>query len=227
MNAIIQPIVQNGIPTELIYFLLAIPFVVMIITFARHLLGMKLLGIYVLISMAYILGFSLREYSLLSAALGIGVLVFIYLLSYFIKRLTVELDLHYFSRVSLVLTIISILLVVALLVVGRFQNIVEILKLPEIKPFALVIGVFLSEHFSSNQTQKGIKKSRELFVYSLLLTFVIGSIISWHRFESLVMNYPYITLGFMLLTLIFGRYKGARLSEMVRFREIKSERFND
>jgi hypothetical protein len=227
MNALIQTIVGNGIPVDLIYFLLTIPLIVTVATFARHMIGLKLLGIYEITTMSIIIGFILKEYTPISLAVGIGLLAFIFFISYFIKKITVHLNLHYFSRISIIISLVSLLLVSVLLVIGRFGEVVQKLKLNEISPFTFVIGVILSESFSSTQTQKGFKKSRVLFMNTLLLSLLIGLLISWNDFQTLILNAPYLTIGFVILTLMFGRYKGIRLLEFLRFTDMKFEKYND
>lgn len=197
---------------------------VMVGTFARHVLGIKVLGMSVIVSIVYVAGFLLRRYSLLSVGLTAGIIIFIYLFSYYVKRLTIHLGLHYFARISIVITMISLVLLAILVIAGRYVNIVDAGKLSEISPLAVVIAVMLSEHFSSNQTQKGIKKSRQLFINSLILAIGLGFLLSWDPFESFVLNTWYLVFVYMILTFLFGKYTGMRLNEMFRFRDIKIER---
>ena len=138
-----------------------------------------------------------------------------------------EFGLHYFSRISLVITMISVLLLLVLIGIGTQQDLVKTLKLEQINSFAVITAVFLSEHFSSNQTQKGIKKSRGLFLNSLVLASLLAVLIGWSRFEGFMLQYPYMTLVFMLFTFLFGKYKGIRINEVLRFRDIKFESTND
>jgi hypothetical protein len=227
MDSIIQQVITNGVSPDLIYFLLIMPLVVMVATLGRHVLGLKLLGIYVILSMTYILGFIVDNNTVLSVSMGTGILVFIYLFSYYIKKLTINLGLHYFSRISLVITMISILLVVCLIIVGMYPWIIGYVKLSTLNPFALIMAVFLGEHFSSNQTQKGIKTSRILFLNSLVLSLLVGALISIDDFGSFILKYPYLALVFMLFTFMAGKYKGMRVSELVRFGNISVEDSND
>ncbi len=220
MNSIIQPIISNGLPSDLIFFLLAVPFVVMVVTFSRHILGLKTLGIFEVVSMSFVIGFILRQYSFFSMLMGLLILIFVYSFTYFIKRLTIRLGLHYFARVSLVISLISISLLIILLLLSAYSNFLDELKLSQVSPFAIIIAVFMSEHFASNQTQKGIKTSRSLFASSLMLALLLGLIISWDVSERIMMNYPYFSILFMLGTLFFGLYKGMRLSELLRFKDL-------
>lgn len=224
MHSILQTIISNGVPVDLVYFLLTVSFVVMVATFARHVLGMKVMEMHVILSVSYVLAFLLRDNSLFSISLGLGVILFIYFFSYYIKRLTLILGLHYFARISVVITMISILLLAALFVAGQYPNLIDLSKLNLINPLGIVLAVLLSEHFSSNQTQKGIKKSRFLFFNSLFLSLLVSLTISWYQFEWALLRYPYVIVLFMLLTFLFGRYKGMRVSEFARFRDIKLDR---
>jgi hypothetical protein len=223
MNNIFSPLLQNGISSDVVYFLLLIPFIVMVATFARHVIGIKIFSMFVFVAMTFVAGFLLRRYSVLSIVTGVGVLIFIYFFSYFIKRFTNTLSLHYFSRISMVVTMISILLLGILTIVGRYENVVRYLELDKITPFTLVFAVLLSEYFSSNQTQKGFKTSRALFAYSTFLAIVIGLLISWNTFEWFMFKYPVVIFIFMLFTIMIGKYKGLRITEVGRFREVDLE----
>jgi hypothetical protein len=224
MQSVLQVVINNGVPADLIYFLLMVPFIVMVGTFVRHVLGMKVLGMSVIVSMAYIAAFLLREYSLLSVSIGTGVIVFIYLFSYYVKRLTIHLGLHYFSRISIVITMISLSLLAILVIAGRFPELVDSAKLYETSPFAVVIAVLLSEHFSSNQTQKGIKKSRQLFLNSLIVAFLVGLLVSWDPFQTFSFENWYLVFAWMIMTFLFGKYTGMRVNELFRFRDIKLDK---
>lgn len=221
MNYFVQQLVANGIHPDVIYFLLVVSFVVMIATIVRHIFGIKILGMYAFVSMTFVIAFLLRAYSSLSIALSVGILIFIYFFSYFVKRLTIKLNLHYFSRISVVITMISFFLLILLFLAGQNNDLVNNLKLNEITPFAIVIAVMLSEHYSSHQTQKGYKTSRKMFLNTLTLSILTGTLISWDTFELYSLRYPYTVLAFMLVSLLAGRYKGLRVSEILRFSKIQ------
>ena len=227
MNALIQTIVGNNVPVDLIYFLLTIPLIVTVATFSRHIIGLKLLGIYEITTMTVIIGFILKEYTPISLAVGIALLSFVFFVSYLIKKITVNLNLHYFSRISIILSLVSLLLVTILIVLGRFSEAVRQIKLNEVSPFTFVIAVILSENFSSTQTQKGFKKSRILFINTLVLSLLTGLLISWDDFQTLMLNAPYLSIISVIFTLMFGRYKGIRLLEFLRFTDMKFEKYND
>lgn len=217
----------NGISSDVIYFLLLVPFVVMVATVARHVVGLKIFSMFVFVAMTFTVGFLLRRYSFLSLIVSGCILIFIYLFSYFIKRFTNSLALHYYARISLVVSLISILLLILLTVVGRYENMVQGLNLDKVTPIALVIAVLLSEYFSSNQTQKGFKASRMLFAYSILLAMVVGILVSWNEFENFMFKYPYVVLSFMMVTFLVGKYKGLRVTEVRRFGDVEVEQGGD
>jgi hypothetical protein len=221
MDNIFEPIFTNGIPVDLVYFLLIVPFIVMVGTFARHVLGLKIFTMFVFVSMTMIIGLLIRENSWLSMSVGIGLLVFIYFFSYFVKKLTNTFSLHYYARISLVVSMISILLLSIVALAGRNQMIVESIQLDKVFSYAIILGVLLSEFYSSNQTQKGFRASRVMFLWSICFAFIIGSLISWNRFEGFMLKYPFIVIIFMLLTYLFGNYKGLRFSEIRRFKDVE------
>lgn len=220
MNSIFANLINNGIPSDVLYFLVSISFVTMIVTFSRYMLGLKLLGMYVVVVMVYAIGFLIRDYSLLSVGVGMLILSLIYTFSYFIKRFTVQLSLHSFARISLVVSLVSVFLLAIIMIAGQFQSLFDLSKLNLLRSFPVIMMVMLSEYFSSHQTQKGIKKSRAAFINSLVISGLAGLVLSLNEVESFLMSQPYVILTFILLTILFGRYKGLRLAEVFRFKGI-------
>ncbi|MFW5720439.1 MAG: 7TM domain-containing protein [Candidatus Dojkabacteria bacterium] len=224
MDNILIPVLALGIPSDFVYFMLIIPFVVMLATIARHMLGVKVLGMYTYVSMTFVIAFFLRKHSFLSVSISIGLLFFVYFFSYFIKSLTVKMRLHYFARISVVISLISILLLTLIIVLAQFPEVIDKLELSKASPFAVLIIVLLSEHFSSHQTQKGFRNSRRTFVFTIFLALITGLLLSWERFEYFAMDYPYIVFVFIFIIFIAGKYKGLRLNELIRFRSISTQK---
>lgn len=221
MNTIFFPLLENGIPLDVVYFLLLIPFIVMVATIARHVVGIKIYSVFAVVGMTLAIAFLLRSYSLLSAGMGFGILLLVYFLSYWVKRFTNDLGLHYLSRISVVVSIISLVLLLVLLVAGRYTNLVSFLQLDKLSPFALVYAVLLSEFFSSNQSQKGFRASRVQFSFSLLLSLVLGFMISLDQFENILLKFPFLALLFVFGTFFAGQYRGLRVTELQRFKDIE------
>lgn len=120
------------------------------------------------------------------------------------------------------------ILVLIMIALTNVPEIEHYAKLTMFDPFAVLMALALSDSFASHQTQKGIKNSRRLFLNTLLIAIPTALLVSWFEFQKIVIEYPYIILAFVALTLLIGRYTGMRLNEVFRFRDVaNSEADND
>lgn len=196
-------------------------------TTVRHFLGIKVMSLYVYILMSFVVAFSVSNNSVVSLIIGSISIIITYILSYYVKRLANDAGLHYFARVSVVLGLVSLLIFSVIFTLdifldGDIKNVIEMFN-----ALILIMIVVLCEYFASNQTQKGIKKSRVLFINTLIISILTGSLISWTGFEKFLLNNAYISFIALVMIFIVGRYTGFRINELFRFNDISSESKND
>lgn len=210
----------DGMNRMLVYFLLLVPFIALIGTVARHLIGIKTLNLGVFLSMVYVLAFLVQEHSLYSVALGLVLILFIYFFSYLVKSFTIDAGMHYYARISFVLTSISIVVVLAFLGAYQIDFIRQNADYSLLNPFAVVLVVALGEQFSSHQIQKGFKTSRGMFINTLFLAGIVGFLASLKWTENFILSYPYLVFIILLLSYYIGKYQGMRLNELFRFQSV-------
>lgn len=212
----------SGLSPQIIYFLLVAPIIVAVGTFGRHLIGLKLMSINVLLSLVYVLAFIVPDNTMASIILGLVLSVFIYFCSYYVKKLSINAGMHYFARISFVIAVIALISLGVLAVSVYFLNLQSHMDFAKVNPFAVVLLVALSEFFSSNQIQKGIKISRMLFINTLALGVGTAFLVSLYSFQRFLLDYPVIIL-FVIISLFFiGKYSGMRLNEVLRFSSIST-----
>lgn len=207
----------SGLNLHLIYFLLVMPVIVMIGAFLKLFLGIRIMSLNVLLTLTYALAFLVPDNTLASVVLGSVITIFVYFFSYYIKRLTINAVVHHLSRIAFVIATISIIVLATLSSFVYFTDLERIVNVIEINPFGLIMLVILSEFFSANQVQKGIKTSRTLFINTLAVSIGTSLLISFSMFEAFLLQYPIIVL-FIIVSLFFiGQYSGMRVSEFIRF----------
>lgn len=218
---------NEGVNNLLIYSLLVIPIIVAFGTIARHFIGMKMMSLTVLLITSYVFAFLFADNTFLSIGIGLLLVIFIYFFSYLVKNFIVNGGLHYFSRISLIISFVSLLSLFIILVAAKFLNFGEYSSYLSMNPFCVVLAVVLSEYFSASQIQKGFKTSRMLFWNTLFLSIFIAGLISWRGFQVFVFKYPFIILFFVLISYLIGRYQGVRLTEVLRFNSVANENSKD
>lgn len=218
---------DEGINSLLIYSLLVIPVIVSFGAMARHFIGLKMMSLTVLLIVTYVLAFLFIDNTLMSIGIGLLLLIFIYFFSYLIKKLTVSAGLHHFSRIALVISFVSLFSLILILFSAKYLNFSQYTAYLVINPFCVVLAVVLSEFFSASQIQKGFKTSRLLFWNTLIVGILTAMLISWHVFQEFLFKYPYIVLGFILLSYLIGMYKGVRITEVLRFSSVANHNNKD
>lgn len=228
LNTFVTPM---GMNLSLIYFLLVIPFISLIGTMSRHWLGFKSMSLGVLLAMSFVFAFIVEMNSLYSFAVAFVLIIFIYYCSYFVKKFTLSMGMHYYARIAFVISTISI--IVLLIFLGLYQ--IEFIRMNynylAINSFAVILAVALAEQFASHQTQKGLKTSRGMFFTTLLMAGLIGFLISLEVVKNVIFDYPYLIFLALLINFLMGKYQGMRLNEVVRFQHVansdSSEEKND
>jgi hypothetical protein len=115
---------------------------------------------------------------------------------------------------------VSIVVVLVFLGLSQIEFITMNFDYSSINPFAIVLSVALAEQFSSHQIQKGIKTSRNMFFNTVLLSVILGLIVSMNWTENLILTYPYLVFLALIITYFIGKYQGIRLNEVLRFQSI-------
>lgn len=219
--------VEMGLSPQIIYLLLIIPLIVMVATITRHILGFKVISVFSFVAMTAFLAFFIEGDPYVSILIGGLLLNFIYFFSYFIKKISLITELHYFARISLLYSLISIVFLLILAGLTHSPRAFQNLNLSQIATFLVLTGVILSEVFSSNQTQKGFRRSRISFFFTLIISMLLSLLITWDIFAEFIFHQFYVSFIFVILTFLAGRYKGLRFTEFIRFKSIKTDSLED
>jgi len=206
---------MNGIPEETFYLLLVLPFVVLVITFFRYIIGLKSFSIYEPLIIAYALYFISPNF-LTGLKFGIPFIFSIWLVGEVLGRIFKNSRMHHFSIISIKLSVASILVIgvlAAAVFFGR-TGFFTIGALP------LLIIITMLEAVSVFQVRKGNFQANMLTVETLLIAVISYAVISAHWFMNILLDYYYLALIPLFLNYLIGKYAGLKLSELVRFRNI-------
>lgn len=209
MNTLVQFMAANGVPVDTIILILMVPVVATVIAISRLIFGVKGFGIYTPVIITFALVETGLKYGL---AIFILVLLTGTLMRYVLKRFRI-LSL---PRFAIVLSIVAIVILL-LFAEGAYSHRTGLIT---VSIFPILIMITLVEKFVAAQIEKGPKTAIRLSVETLILAVVCYYLATWPWWQEVLYNYPYIIFGLIILNVLLGRYRGLRLSEYIRFREV-------
>lgn len=192
--------------------LLAVPIGALIVVFLRNVIGVQTFGTFmpVLIALAF------RETRLLWGVLLFTVLVFIGLsFRFYMERLRLLLV----PRLASVLTIVVLLMVAVSLLSQRLGFEIGL----SVGLFPMVIMTMTIERMSIVWEERGPADAIKQGLGSLIVAASCYLVMGLAIVEHLVFVFPELLLVTLAATLLLGRYTGYRLTELVRFREMRGE----
>jgi len=209
MTNLIPHLISQGIPQQVILYVLIVPLLASLISFLRQFVGMKSLGVYhpLLLTFAFV-GLGIGK--------GLTVFLVVVVLANIISYLVKKFSLLYLPRTTIVLTTttVSVLALVLLVLLSGYQ-----INLQEY--FPLVIILALSDRLVSSQIKRNLKRSLFLIAGTLVASVIGYYLVNFKNLQYLILAYPFIYLFFILVINIFlGRYRGLRLNELWRFRRL-------
>lgn len=210
MSFLVNFMINRGVPVSSIVLVLLLPVVATLIAFARQIIGVKGFGIYTptIITLAF-----------LATGLTYGLIIFLVILlaGSLTRMLLKKLRLLYIPRIAIILTAVT-LAILGILAVSADQRAVA---LSTIAIFPILILVTLVEKFVNAQIEKGIWPALRLSAETLVLSIVAYLIASWEPIRAIFLAYPELILITLVINFALGRWTGLRLSEYLRFRQVR------
>ncbi|HCA67123.1 MAG: hypothetical protein A2249_02880 [Candidatus Jacksonbacteria bacterium RIFOXYA2_FULL_44_7] len=205
----INALVKRGVSVNTILLILMLPIVATIVSFFRHVVGIKSLGVYIpsILTITFV-------------AIGIYAGLFIILLIVAIGTLMRialrRLRLQYLPRMAVTITVVSC----AILALFYFSVDIPNFSLVSISAFPMLILIMLVEEFVKVQIEEGARGAFVLTLETILLSMVSYFIVNGTFFRSFLISYPEIIFLSFLVNIFLGKWTGLRLWEYYRFREV-------
>jgi len=205
--------VQNGLPVNTAVLILLFPLIVAIVAAARHLIGVRGVGI---------LTPALLSVAFLATGVWAGVLLFIIiLLVATLARMAIKrLKLQYLPRLALLLWFVSFGVFGTLLV----ASLIEFNAIVTVGIFPILILMLLAETFIDIQVGRSSNEARDIILQTFILAMVSSLILGWEVVQRAVLIYPeLIFFGVAVFDIFVGRYTGLRLAEYMMFRAVTKD----
>lgn len=208
---------------QVLTLLIMLPVVATIVGFSRYIIGVRSLGVYapvVLTYAFYALGLSEPNgsYSDIWVGLRLGTIftVITVIVALLGSAALKYARLHYFPKVSAILSLVAITLTIAMIFVEYF----EISGFSSVGTLALVLIASVSEQFASIAFKKKRKTALLLTFETYITSVFCYALIAWPTFQRIILTYPYLIVLTFVLNYIIGKYKGLRLREYIRFADV-------
>jgi hypothetical protein len=205
----VQESVRAGVPANTIFLILLTPFLALLVSFVRTVVGLPTLDMLVPIALAF---------ALVAVGITVGLLVLtaIILASYVAKRSLLKLKIMFYPKRSLSMLFLA-LAVFAALTIGVALEFERILS---VSIFPILILMLLGDMIVSVQLHKS---SSETFMITgtTIAIGLIGYVAATSlTIQNIVILYPEIILLVIPLNIVVGRYFGLRISELFRFNKV-------
>lgn len=214
MEFTISPIVNfflsQGVPFETIRLILMLPIIATLIAFLRQIVGIKAFGIYtpLIVTFAFLATNGLKY--------GIGIFVAVILVGMITRFLLKPFRLLFLPRVAIMLTIVTFSILFILALGGSFRR----TGLASVSIFPILIMITLVEKFITVQVEKGNKTAVILAFETLAISILGYYLASWGALTRLLSAFPSVVLLTVPINIFLGKWKGLRVQEYFRFREI-------
>jgi hypothetical protein len=209
MSEIINLIIAQGVNTNTVYLILALPFIATLIAAFRQLIGIRSFGIYAPLVLTFVFWEMELKY-------GLAIFIVILMTGTIVRYVLKNFRLLYLPRMAIVLTVISLAILALLAVGGYFQR----TGLASTPILAILILITLIEKFISTQVEKGFRMAAALSVETLIISIVGYYFIIWDVFRDMVLNHPEYILLLFAVNIFLGKWTGLRLREYFRFKDV-------
>ena len=210
MSFFIQQIINFGVSEGTLALILMVPVVATFIAFSRQIIGIRGLGIYITLIIAYAFVATKLKY-------GLVIFLVVVIIGSVARILLKKARLLYLPRMAIILTSVA-LSIFLMFLFGSFLNI-EGLQIISI--FPILIMILMVERFVAVQIERGQKMAIFLTLETLILAIISYYIINWSGLRHLLLRYPLQSFLFLFLfNFLLGKWTGLRLTEYFRFREL-------
>jgi len=209
----IRTAIAKGVPTNTIVLIFLLPLVGTIVSALYYLVDLTGFGISFPTMIAV---------SFLATGIPGGLILFAVILvsTLLVRKLLRGIKIHLRARRTIALWVVC-LVTFGFLTASPYLNLLDLSK---ISIFPILFLILLSEEFVRFQTGRSRKKAISLTISTLLISIAGAALMSWSRFQEVVLLNPEISmLGILLAGFLIGRYTGFRLLEHQRFKAILKE----
>lgn len=207
-----------GISEDIIFLLLALPFISFFVSFSRYYIGLKTFGMYEPLIISYALYIISADFQT-GIKFGFPIIILAWLVSEVMRRVLKKTNLHYIAKVSLKISFAGLLFVGALIILSYLgQN-----GYFTVNPLAIVLILALVESVNLFKVKFGDKRANLVSLETLIIAVVSYFLLSLPMSKVVVLKFPYLVILPIIGSIFIGKWRGLRLSEYLRFKNVKEK----
>lgn len=197
------------VPLQALNLILVLPVIAFVVVICRNFIGIDTFGTFspVLVALAF-----------LTTGLAWGTVIFVVIvgLGAALRAALQKLRLHLVARLAILIGLVSAVMT-GLTVVGAYLGIGALLQ---VSLFPMVIMSNLIESFTASQIEFGTREAVRLTANTLVVCVLCYASIEWTGLPSLLLAFPEILAGVVILEVAAGKWRGLRLLELRRFYDL-------
>ncbi len=212
LSKLISRFVAQGVPSNVIYLLLAFPFIVFIIAFAREALGFSAFGIYTPAMVA-------TAFLILGIEFGLMVFLIVVLVGWGVRWLVDRVELLFIPRTGLVLSTLALSFLIGIGALLYFQSPATI----ALAIFPMLVMSTVTEKFMAAFAEEGLSHALWGVVRTVVVVVAAYYAVTWTQFANFITSTPEYVFVPLIALFILGKFTGLRLSEYFRFKTLFGE----
>ena len=175
----------------------------------KQVVGLDTLGVYTPSMLAI-------SFIALDVWFGLFILLAILVVSLMTRKFIKRYRMMYIPRMSIVMIVISLLILLMLLLATYF-NVSNIIAI-SIFPMFLLINVV--ERFVSLVGEKDLKIASQVIFEVVVVAFIAYLLADNAYVRTVMLAFPELVFALLFVNFFLGRWKGLRIVEYIRFREV-------
>ncbi|EKD53258.1 MAG: hypothetical protein ACD_61C00090G0005 [uncultured bacterium] len=206
----IRKAVAEGVSPNTLVLLFLFPLVAALVAFSRQVVGVNGFGMIIpaLLSVAFVST---------GGMVGLVLLSFVMLAAIFGRMMIKKVKVPYLPKLAILIWLVSVA-VLGLLIMSPM---IGLERLMSVGIFPIMIFVLLAETFIEARITRSLATSFGMTLETVVLAFIAYKLMSSTWVQNQVLLQPEISITLILvIDLLIGKYKGLRLSEVWRFRNL-------
>ncbi len=212
LSRVVDILIYNGFPIEIISLLLSISLAVLVVSLFRQVIGFSIFGSY----MPLIAGLSVYILGIWSSLI---LFLFAFVATIMVRIFTRRVYLLYSAKISLLIGIYFILIFIGLAYFHSFLSTIVNLSLFSniLIIFPMVLIILLSEKVFYEWFSFLSKARRISLIEFIVVSYIVYIILNEIIIKNFMLSYPEIIIIIIILIILVGRFTWLQLLEYFRF----------
>lgn len=220
-NTFFNNIYSLGLSDTTVYALLFLPIAAAIVCISKYIMGLKSFSLSIILLLFYTI-YSLGIQSQLnqsifqSIILSAFLIIVILLLTLWLYTMLKSAIIHYLTKVAIVISITSFIVLGILLFLSQYS----LINLQRVSIAPVLLIVILSDTIIRTYIRKNTMATTSLTIKSVVLAGILAYIYATPQIKLIILANPLISVIALFISALVGSWKGIRLSEYIRFKNL-------